>query len=260
MYLLYVLFLFRIHICFTLLYYFCCNTVAGSLIYSHEILGIWCSIPQTANGKDIVRAPGNLSSVPPPIFLGVYDPVSSRFKTHINRRKSREFCNCNSVASKNVQWSTLPSTKHAKVLNKPFPIPCSPKVLRKLLWIRSQCTQNIQTFNHFSDMVSIALPYSIFYTFSCSTFCIWAPSCVRRKGIQHLHSGLTSVVRCTLASLPELVFFRYTNPCLCNTRFLRSTETRRHLHWCSLSFHHWYYCTNNITVPQESSSSVYQFS
>jgi hypothetical protein len=48
---------------FTLLYYFCCNIVACSLIYSHEILGIWCSIPQTANGKSIVRAPGNLSSV-----------------------------------------------------------------------------------------------------------------------------------------------------------------------------------------------------
>jgi hypothetical protein len=68
--------MFRIHICFTLLCYFCCNIVACSVIYSHEIMGIWCSIPQTANGKGIVRAPGNLSSVSP-IFLGVYDPVGS---------------------------------------------------------------------------------------------------------------------------------------------------------------------------------------
>jgi hypothetical protein len=45
--------------------------VASSLIYSHEILGIWCPIPQTANGKSIVRAPGNPSSVPPPIFWGL---------------------------------------------------------------------------------------------------------------------------------------------------------------------------------------------
>jgi hypothetical protein len=57
---------------FTLLYYFCCNIVACSLIYSHEILGIWCSIPQIANVKSIVRASGNLSSVPPPPeFLGL---------------------------------------------------------------------------------------------------------------------------------------------------------------------------------------------
>jgi hypothetical protein len=69
--LLYVLLLFRIHICFTLLYYFCCNIVACSLIYSHEILGIWCSISQTANGKSIVRAPGNLSSVSPHFSWGL---------------------------------------------------------------------------------------------------------------------------------------------------------------------------------------------
>jgi hypothetical protein len=56
---------------FTLLYYFCCNIVACSLIYSHEILGIWCSIPQTANGKDVVRAPGNLSSVSPHFSWGL---------------------------------------------------------------------------------------------------------------------------------------------------------------------------------------------
>jgi hypothetical protein len=43
--------------------------VACRLIYSHEILGIWISIPQTANGKTIVRAPGSLSGVPP-FFLG----------------------------------------------------------------------------------------------------------------------------------------------------------------------------------------------
>jgi hypothetical protein len=61
---------------FTLLYYFCCNIVACSLIYSHQILGIRISIPQTADGESIVRAPGNLSSVSPH-FLGVYDPVGS---------------------------------------------------------------------------------------------------------------------------------------------------------------------------------------
>jgi hypothetical protein len=66
---------------FTLLYYFCCDIVARSLTYSHEILGIWCSIPQTANDKSIVRAPGNLSSVPPPNFLGgANDPVGSKDK------------------------------------------------------------------------------------------------------------------------------------------------------------------------------------
>jgi hypothetical protein len=53
---------------FTLLYYFCCNIVARSLIYAHEILGFRISIPQTADGKSIVRAPGNLSSVSPHFF------------------------------------------------------------------------------------------------------------------------------------------------------------------------------------------------
>jgi hypothetical protein len=46
------------------------DTVACSLISSRESVGIWISIPQTANGKSIVRATGNLTSVPlPPFFL-----------------------------------------------------------------------------------------------------------------------------------------------------------------------------------------------
>jgi hypothetical protein len=46
------------------------DTVACSRISSRESVRIWISIPQTANGKSIVRAPGNLSSVSPPFFLG----------------------------------------------------------------------------------------------------------------------------------------------------------------------------------------------
>jgi hypothetical protein len=59
------------------------HIVACSLIYSHESVGIWISIPQTANGKSIVRAPGNLSSVSPH-FLGVYDPVGSGIRNKRN--------------------------------------------------------------------------------------------------------------------------------------------------------------------------------
>jgi hypothetical protein len=49
------------------------TTVACSLIYSHESVGVWISISQTANGRSIMRAPGNLSSVPP-FFLGFTTP------------------------------------------------------------------------------------------------------------------------------------------------------------------------------------------
>jgi hypothetical protein len=54
------------------------DIVACSLIYSHESVGIRTSIPQTANGNDIVRAPVNPLSFPP-IFLSGYDPVGSSF-------------------------------------------------------------------------------------------------------------------------------------------------------------------------------------
>jgi hypothetical protein len=46
------------------------DTVACSLISFRESVGIWILIPQTANGKSIVWAPGNLSCVSPPFFLG----------------------------------------------------------------------------------------------------------------------------------------------------------------------------------------------
>jgi hypothetical protein len=50
------------------------DTVASGLIYCHEILGIWCSIPQTSNGKRIVRAPGNPSSISPRFLGGFTTP------------------------------------------------------------------------------------------------------------------------------------------------------------------------------------------
>jgi hypothetical protein len=44
--------------------------VTGSLIFSHKILEIRCSIPRSTNGRIIVRAPSILSSVFPPFFPG----------------------------------------------------------------------------------------------------------------------------------------------------------------------------------------------
>jgi hypothetical protein len=61
---------------FALLPYLLCDTVTGSLIYSHKILEILCSIPRSTNSRIIVRAPSILSSVSP-ILSGVYDPVGS---------------------------------------------------------------------------------------------------------------------------------------------------------------------------------------
>jgi hypothetical protein len=67
-YLLYVLFVqntFMFYIVILLLFV---DAVACSLIYPHESVGIRTSIPQTANGTSIVRAPGVPSSVPPHTF------------------------------------------------------------------------------------------------------------------------------------------------------------------------------------------------
>jgi hypothetical protein len=49
------------------------NIVACRLIYSHESVGVWISIPQTANGKSIVRAPV-IYLVFSPFFLGFTTP------------------------------------------------------------------------------------------------------------------------------------------------------------------------------------------
>jgi hypothetical protein len=61
----------------------CADTVACGLIYS-ESVEIRTLIPQTANGNDIVRVPGNPSSVPP-IFLLCFDPVGSLVLTYLSR-------------------------------------------------------------------------------------------------------------------------------------------------------------------------------